>query len=93
MFSSASIPFRPIVLLPQECQPQGLDGMEVDEHGNIFASATCGVAVFSPSGEHLATIVTGENLISNVVIGGDGYLYMTASDSILRIKVLTKAAP
>ena len=80
-------------MLPQECLSLGPDGMTVDKLGNIFASASCGVAVFSPSGEHLATIVTGEKFISSVVIGSDGYLYMTAIDSILRIEVLSKAAP
>lgn len=38
-------------------------------------------------------IVVDGTSISNVVIGGDGYLYMTASDSILRIKMLVKPAP
>lgn len=67
--------------------------MKVDERGNIFSSASGGVAVLSPSGEHLGMIIVDEMFISNVVIGGDGYLYMTASDSILRIKVLVKPAP
>ena len=69
------------------------DGLKVDDRGNIFAAAPGGVAVFSPSGEHLGTVVTGGVFVANVALGGDGYLYMAASDRIMRVKVLTKAAP
>lgn len=67
------------------------DGIKVDERGNVFAAAPGGVVVFSPSGEHLGTVVTGGVFVANMVIAGDGYLYMTASHSIMRVKVLTKA--
>ncbi|CAM9264933.1 unnamed protein product [Laminaria digitata] len=67
------------------------DGLKVDEGGNVFAAAPGGVAVLSPSGEHLGTVFTGGVFVANVAIGGDGYLYMAATDSIMRVKVLTKA--
>lgn len=66
--------------------------MTVDERGNIFAAAQYGVVVFSPDGAHLGTISTGGVFVSNVAIGGDGHLYMTANKAIMRVKVLTKAA-
>lgn len=69
------------------------DGLKLDEHGNVFAAAPGGLAVISPDGALLGTIYTGGVFVSNVAIGGDGHLYMTASESIMRVKVLTKAAP
>lgn len=65
----------------------------MDERGNIFAAAPGGVAVISPDGSHLGTISSGGVFVANIVIGGDGYLYMTASHAIMRVKVLSKAAP
>lgn len=49
--------------------------------------------VVSPGGEHLGTVFTGGVFVANVVLAGDGYLYMAASESIMRVKVLTKPAP
>lgn len=69
------------------------DGLKVDERGNIFAAAPGGVAIISPEGQHLGTILTGGIFTANVVIAGDGHLYMAASECIMRVKVLTKAAP
>lgn len=68
------------------------DGVKVDELGNVFAAAPGGVAVMSPDGEHLGTVVTGGVFVSNIVIASDGYLYMAASESIMRVKVLTRPA-
>lgn len=69
------------------------DGLKVDHLGNIFAAAPGGLAVISPAGEHLGTVFTGGVFVANAVIGGDGYLYMAASQSIMRVKVLTQAQP
>lgn len=69
------------------------DGMKVDNKGNIIATAPGGVAIISVDGEHLGTIFTGGVFVANVVIGGDGYLYMAASESIMRVKVAVKASP
>lgn len=49
--------------------------------------------MISPAGEHLGMVFTGGVFVANVVLGGDGYLYMTASETIMRVKVLTKPAP
>lgn len=65
------------------------DGMAVDRAGNIFATGPGGVLVFSPQGEHLGTISTGE-LIANVTFGGDGsVLYMTSDNLLARINTTT----
>ena len=66
------------------------DGLKIDKNGNLFAAGPGGVYVFSPDGTHLGTIVTGVPT-SNVGWGNDGsVLYITASDSIYRIKLNTK---
>ena len=73
---------------------QGLpDGMKVDRAGNLFASGPGGIFIFSPSGKHLGTIVTGQPT-ANCAFGDDGStLYMTANDRLLRVKLRTRGAP
>mmetsp|Transcript_17287 Transcript_17287/g.25629 ORF Transcript_17287/g.25629 Transcript_17287/m.25629 type:complete len:192 (-) Transcript_17287:2-577(-) len=65
------------------------DGMTVDKEGNVFASGPGGVHVFSPNGVILGSILT-ESKSSNAEIGGDGYLYITAHNKVLRIKLKGK---
>jgi gluconolactonase len=66
------------------------DGMEVDEHGNLWATGPGGVLVLSPEGKHLGTLVTGE-ATSNCAFGEDGKtLFITADMYILRIPLSTK---
>jgi gluconolactonase len=66
------------------------DGMEVDEHGNLFATGPGGVLVFSPQGKHLGTLKTGQ-ATSNVAFGEDGRtLFITADMYIVRIPLATK---
>ena len=64
--------------------------MKVDRNGNLFATGPGGVLVFSPTGKHLGTIMTGE-LTANVAFGDDGStLYMTADKTLMRIRLSTK---
>jgi gluconolactonase len=65
------------------------DGFKIDINGNLFASGPGGVLVISSSGILLGRIRI-EKKVSNVVFGGDGYLYITASDQVMRVPVLTK---
>lgn len=66
------------------------DGMEVDEHGNLFATGPGGVLVFSPDGKHLGTLKTGQ-ATSNVAFGEEGKtLFITADMYVLRILLSTK---
>ena len=64
------------------------DGMKVNPQGFIFATGPGGVMVFSPQGEHLGTIHTGQPT-ANVAFGNDGdYLYMTANSYLMRIRLV-----
>ncbi len=67
-----------------------LDGMAVDCAGNIYAGTANGVEVFSPSGDALGVVPTGES--SNATFGGSDRrtLYVT-SRSVL--KAVTLAVP
>jgi gluconolactonase len=66
------------------------DGLEVDARGNLFAAGPGGIHVFAPDGTHLGTLWTGV-ATSNCAFGGDGSdLYVTASDRIYRIRLLTR---
>ena len=66
------------------------DGMTVDVDGNLFATGPGGVFVFSPDGTHLGTIETGK-ATSNCTFGDDGRtLYITADDTICRIRTSTR---
>ncbi len=67
------------------------DGLKVDRRGNLFAAGPGGVYVFAADGTHLGTLETGVPT-SNVAWGEDGsILYVTASTSVYRIKLLTQA--
>jgi gluconolactonase len=66
------------------------DGLKVDKHGNLFATAPGGVHVLAPDGTHLGTIDTGERT-ANCGWGDDGStLYIMADMYICRIKTSTK---
>lgn len=66
------------------------DGLKVDQHGNLFATAPGGVHVFAPDGTHLGTIDTGERT-ANCAWGDDGsMLYIMADMYICRIQTSTK---
>jgi gluconolactonase len=66
------------------------DGFKLDGHGNLFATGPGGVYVFTPKGELLGRLSTGQNT-SNVAWGDDGTtLYITSDMYVCRIKTATK---
>lgn len=76
-------------LVGQE-EEKGLpDGMVVDKAGHIFATGPGGVWIFTPEGEALGKIRTGE-ATANCTFGEDGKsLFMTADMYLMRLKVKT----
>ena len=67
------------------------DGLKVDVEGHVFTTAPGGVAVLSPDGKHLGTILVGTT--SNCNWGDDGAtLYITAGDRVCRIRTRTRTA-
>lgn len=70
--------------------PGAPDGLEVDAQGNLFATGPGGVYVFTPKGELLGRLSTGERT-ANVAWGDDGStLYMAADMYVCRIKTSTR---
>ncbi len=66
------------------------DGMKVDHNGILFASGPGGIHLFTPEGQHLGRIETGEKT-SNCNWGDDGStLYMTADHYLCRIRTRTR---
>jgi gluconolactonase len=64
------------------------DGMKVDALGNLYCAGPGGIWIFSPQGKHLGTIKIPE-VTANCNWGDDGKsLYITASTSLYRIKLL-----
>lgn len=71
-------------------QRKGLpDGLKVDQAGNLFATGPGGVSVFSPEGDHLGSIDSGE-ATANCGWGNDGQtLYMTSDMHLCRVRLNT----
>lgn len=65
------------------------DGFKLDVNGNIFATGPGGVYVFSPAGELLGRMETGE-ATSNCAWGDDGSTLYVCSDMYL-VRIRTKA--
>lgn len=68
------------------------DGMKVDEKGNLYVTAKT-VAVYSPEGKPLATIVAPETP-SNCAFGDPDFrsLYITARTSLYRVRLDVKGS-
>jgi gluconolactonase len=65
-----------------------LDGLKVDETGNVYVSGPGGIFVVAPDGVHLGTIVAPERPANFVWGDADGRtLYLTARTSLYRIRL------
>jgi gluconolactonase len=67
---------------------EALDGVKVDQRGNVYVSGPGGVWILSPDGTHLGTI-RGPELAANFAWGdADGRtLYLTARTGLYRIRL------
>jgi gluconolactonase len=64
-----------------------IDGIKVDQLGNVYVSGPGGLWILSPDGKHLGTIVTPEHP-HNFAWGDDGRsLYLTARSTLYRIRL------
>jgi gluconolactonase len=63
-----------------------VDGMKLDERGNVWVTGPGGVLAFSPEGTHLGTVEVPEN-VGNLNWGGPGWneLFIPATTSLYRI--------
>lgn len=72
----------------QKAGGKGLpDGLKIHKTGNIFATGPGGVLIISPEGKHLATINTSKATANCCFDTNQEYLYMTAHDALMRVKL------
>ncbi len=64
------------------------DGLKVNSKGVIFATGPGGVLIFNADGKHLGTVLTGHDTANCALDTNEQYLYMTADDYLMRIKLL-----
>jgi len=71
-----------------------LDGMKVDERGNVWASGPVGIWVISPDGTHLGTIPTPE-FPGNLCWGGEDLrtLFVCSSTTVFSVRTKVASAP
>jgi gluconolactonase len=66
----------------------GLDGIKVDQKGNLYVSAPGGLWVISPAGKHLGTIITPRHPHNMAWGDADGKtLYLCARAGLYRIRL------
>jgi gluconolactonase len=66
----------------------GLDGIKVDQKGNLYVSGPGGLWVISPEGKHLGTIVTPRHVHNMAWGDADGKtLYLCARSGLYRIRL------
>ena len=72
---------------------QVLDGMKVDQQGNLYVAGPGGIWIISDAGKHLGTI-TGPEVTLNVAWGDQDAktLYMTAMTGLYRIRLNIRLA-
>jgi gluconolactonase len=72
---------------------EALDGLKVDERGNVYVSGPGGLWILSPDGRHLGTLHMPE-LPANFTFGdADGQaLYLTARTGLYRLRLLVAGA-
>ena len=70
------------------------DGMTIDNQGNIYLTNALGVTAFSPSGEKVLNIPTGEGWTANVTFGGKdrSMLFITAMGAVYGLRMNVKGA-
>lgn len=68
------------------------DGLKLDQQGNLYAAGPGGLYIFAPDATLLGRIGLGK-ATSNCAWGDDGStLYITASDSLYRVRFTTRGA-
>lgn len=67
------------------------DGMAIDAHGNLFASAPGGILVMAPDGTRLGRIETGQPIANCTFGDADGRtLYLTSNNMLARLRTRTR---
>jgi len=74
-------------------EEEALDGVEVDERGNLYVSGPGGLWILSPEAELLGTLVMPEPPASMAFGGAEGRtLFLTARTGLYRLELAVAAA-
>lgn len=81
-----------VVLNMDELHMKAVTAMTLDQYGNLYTGHTGGLTIFNSKGEIKARLHV-EHIINptGLVIGNDGYLYMTTRQLLVRYKLKAKA--
>lgn len=72
---------------------EAIDGLEVDELGNVYVAAPGGVHVVTPQGQHVGTIHAAETPHNLTFGDADGRtLYLTALTGVYRVRTKVRGA-
>jgi gluconolactonase len=63
------------------------DGLDVDAAGNVFAAAPGGIHVLASDGAHLGSLVTGVATANSAFAEGGSALFVTAGDTLWRVRL------
>ncbi len=70
-----------------------IDGIKVDERGNLYVSGPGGLWIISKDGKHLGTIVTAMHPHNMAWGDADGHaLYLTARSGLYKIRLKVRGA-
>jgi len=62
------------------------DGIKINKQGDVFAAAGKSIVVINKHGDVIGRIHTGIPT-ANCAFGDDGYLYITAKDKLMRVRL------
>lgn len=68
-------------------KPGKPDGIKLHKSGNLFVAGPGGVSIISPEGKLLASINTGRPTANCAFDTEQNYLYMTAREALMRVKL------
>lgn len=63
------------------------DGMKIGKNGYIYASGPGGILIFNQDSRHIGTINTGQATANCALDKDEKYLYMTADEFLMRVKL------
>lgn len=89
--SDGALSGQRVVAELQSSEKGSVDGMKVDELGNIYTTGPGGIWIISSAGRHLGTIKAPE-IPANCAWGGSDYktLFLTAPKSVYKVQTLVR---
>jgi sugar lactone lactonase YvrE len=83
------------ILVPDNADDAGADGLEVDHEGRLFVATRLGVQVGDPSGRIACILPTPNGKVANLAFGGPegNVLFAACGDKLYKRTLRTRGAP